>query len=190
MKLTFVDQLETPDGGGLEGEAPDLGRAKAGGSDEMELVVRVEQPQRDRVDGEGGDEGIRDVLERRHEALIGKGGDCLLEHAPSPFPLLEEIPRPHLVGQVDRERDDNAAPTMGVDPLEACAPPPRAAPGEVVQKLRQMTSLSGCSHFLERRGKRRGTKLLVERHVRVAVVEQRGVGVHELERLGVVDDQA
>ena len=62
MQRTFADQLETSDGGGFEREAPGLGGPKAGGSDEMELAVRVEQPQRDRVNRESRGEGVGDGL--------------------------------------------------------------------------------------------------------------------------------
>ena len=89
----------------------------------MELGVCVEQPQGDRVNPEGGEDGVGDALEGRHEILIGNGGDCLREHEPSLLALLEEIPGAYLVGQVDREHDDHPSPALGVDPEEACAPP-------------------------------------------------------------------
>jgi hypothetical protein len=63
MRRAFADQLETSDGGGLEREAPDLGGAKARGSDEMELGVCIEQPQGDRVNPEGGEDGVGDTLD-------------------------------------------------------------------------------------------------------------------------------
>ena len=44
---------------GSKREAADLSGAKAGGSDEMELGVCVEQPEGGRVDGKGGDERRR-----------------------------------------------------------------------------------------------------------------------------------
>jgi hypothetical protein len=121
-------------------------------------------------------------MDGRHEILIGNGGDCLREREPSLLALLEEIPGSDLVGQVDREHDDDPSPALGVDPVEACAPPPRSSPEEFVPELGQVTSLSGRGYFLERRGELRGAKVrvvlvcarlhqLVERESRVDEVE-------------------
>ena len=52
-----------------------------------------------------------------------------------PFALVEEIPRANLVGEVDRERDYDGAPAVGVDAVEGCAPPGRLLPGGVVTEL-------------------------------------------------------
>ena len=64
MQLAFADQLEPSEGDGLEREAPDLGGAKARWRrSRWSLSSVVEQPERDRVNRKGGDEGVGDVLE-------------------------------------------------------------------------------------------------------------------------------
>ena len=62
--------------------------------------------------------------------MAGNGGDRLLEGHVPPFALLEEMPGANLVGEVDRERDHDRAPAVGVDAMEGCAPPVGSCPGE------------------------------------------------------------
>ena len=52
-----------------------------------------------------------------------------------PFALLQEMPGANLVGGVDRERDYDGAPAVGVDAMEGCAPPVRLLPWGVVTEL-------------------------------------------------------
>ena len=101
----------------------------------MELGVCVEQSDRGYVGLEGGDEGIGNLLEGGDEVVAGNGGDLLLQRQVPLFALLEEMPGANLVGGVDRERDDDGAPAVGVDATEGCAPPVRLLPWGVVTEL-------------------------------------------------------
>ena len=161
----------------------------------------VEQSDRGYVDLKGGDEGIGDLLEGGDEVVAGNGGDRLLQARLPPFALLEEMPGANLVGDVDRERDHDGAPAVGVDAVEGCAPPARLLPRGVVTELGQVTRPSGRGYFCDecRQLSARRARLafvvvrfdqLVERQVVIGETGQRGVGVEDLERLGVVDEQA
>ena len=67
--------------------------------------------------------------------MAGNGGDLLLQGHVPPFALLQEMPSANLVGGVDRERDYDGAPAVGVDATEGCAPPVRLLPWGVVTEL-------------------------------------------------------
>src|SRR5215207_5617119 len=107
----------------LEPEAADLCGAKAGGRDEVELGLCIEQPERGHVGRKGRNEAVGNLLEGGREVGAGNGGDRLPEGQLPAFTLLEEMPGADLIGEIDREHDQNAAPAVGVDQVEGCAPP-------------------------------------------------------------------
>src|SRR2546428_3306844 len=115
MSAAFARRLEASYRDRREGEAANLSSAKAAGGDQMELVVHVEKPERGRVDGKRGNDGFGSALKGGHEVLTRNGGDRLLENESPPLALLEETPGADLIGQVDRERNDDPAPVVGVD---------------------------------------------------------------------------
>ena len=80
-------------------------------------------------------QGIGDLLEGGDEVVAGNGGDLLLQGQGPPLTLLQEMPGSNLVGDVDRKRDYDGAPAVGVDAAEGCAPPVRLLPWGVVTEL-------------------------------------------------------
>jgi hypothetical protein len=149
MPVALDHRLEPSDAERLEGETSGLSRAKAASSDEMELGVCAEQPERCHVDLKAGNESIGNLLERGRGVRAGNGGDRLQESLVPRFALLEEPSGANLVGQVDRERDDDGAPAVGVDAVEGSAPPAGLLLEAVVTELRQVTRCSGRGHLLE-----------------------------------------
>jgi hypothetical protein len=67
--------------------------------------------------------------------VAGNGGDLLLQGCMPPFALLQEMPGANLVGGVDRERDYDGAPAVGVDATEGRPPPVRLLPWGIVTEL-------------------------------------------------------
>src|SRR5207244_1902356 len=131
----------------LEGERTELVGAKAGRGGEMQLAILVEQPDRRDVDGKGGNENIDHVLERTHESLTRSRGNRLLKRYPPPLSLLEKLPAEDLVGDVDAECQHHSSPAVGVDPVQAEAPPAWASAGRLVAQLGEVTRTAGHRHF-------------------------------------------
>jgi len=183
-----------------EREASGLGGAEAAGSDEMKVGICVEQSERRDVDRKRADERVCDLLERKDEIATRNGCDRLAEGLVSRFALGEETSRANRVGEVDSERDDDLAPAVGVDAVETGAPPPGFALGRLVTELGQVLRRSGCSHFPDKRREFGAEGRVVDvlkaraghlfaREVANGEAGQRQVGVQDLERVGVVDEQ-
>jgi hypothetical protein len=149
MRAAFDHRLDPSLVERLDGEAADLSGAKAGGSNEMELAVCIEQPECGHLDREHGSESVGDLLERKHQVLAANGGDRLLESDPPPLALLEEMPGVDLIGELDGKRDHDRSPTVRVDPVEAGAPPARSTPDDVVTELGQVTRPPGHGDLFE-----------------------------------------
>src|SRR5215207_8888121 len=101
----------------------------------MELAVWVEQPKRDHPDRKRGNDSVSNLLEGRHEVLAGNSADRLLESVLSLLALLEEMSGAHVIGELDRERDHDRSPAVGVDAVGAGAPPAWSLPEDVVAEL-------------------------------------------------------
>ena len=149
VRAAFDHRLDLSERDRLDREAAGLSGTQAGGGDQMELAVCVEQPERGSVDGKRGNECRGNLLEGGHEVLARNVGDRLLKSEPPPLALREEMPGADLVGEVDGERDHDPAPAVGVDPVEAGAPPAGASPEEVVAELGHVTRPPGRGHLLQ-----------------------------------------
>jgi hypothetical protein len=124
-----------------------------------------------------------------------------VERLVSLFLLGEQTSSAHLVGEVEGERDYDAARALHVDALETGAPPARLAPGRLVAELGQVLGRSGSGNLLDTRGEF-GAEVqdvvvliayaepLVEREVAIGEAGERRLRAHDLQRVGIVDEQA
>ena len=135
MPARFEHCLEPTYGDRVDCEASGFGGAKAAGGDDVELGVCVEQSEHGYVGRKRGDEGFDNLLEGGDEVVAGNCGDRLLQGQVPPCALVEKMPGPNLVGEVDCKCDHDGAPAVGVDAMEGCAPPVRLLARGVVTEL-------------------------------------------------------
>jgi hypothetical protein len=107
-----------------------------------------------------------------------------VERKPPPLSLVEDVASADLVGDVDRKRDDDAAPSVGLDPVGAGTPPADAATRDVVTELRHVARAPGRGYLGDERRE-------LGRELRFALAAEPGkrrARAHDLERLCVADE--